>query len=225
MGQLELFDIEECRDSLRALKSQPETIEQHLRELGYSRILGIDEAGRGPLAGPVVACACLLPNPLSISGLIDSKLLKEKQIEELYFSLIETPGVEYAVAFIEAEVIDRINILQAALQAMREAARKIEAQIAIVDGTIDPALAIPTLFLAKADQFCPCVSAASIIAKYSRDQLMRSYDQKWPEYGFAENKGYGTSYHREQLNRYGPSPIHRRSFAPLKEEGVQPTLL
>jgi len=225
MGQLELFDIEECRDKLQALKNQPETVEVNLRDQGYSRILGIDEAGRGPLAGPVVACACLLPNPLSVVGLTDSKLLNEKQIEELYFSLIKTPGVEYAVAVVEAKVIDRINILQASLQAMREAAQKIEAGIAIVDGTIDPALTIPTLCLAKADQFCPSVSAASIIAKYSRDQLMKSYDKRWPEYGFAENKGYGTAYHREQLKCYGPSPIHRRCFAPLKEEEDQPTLL
>jgi ribonuclease HII len=225
MRQLELFNIEEYRDELQALKGQPETIEQHLREQGYTRILGIDEVGRGPLAGPVVSCACLLPHPLPISGLTDSKLLNEEQIEELYFSLIETPGVEYAVSVVEVEIIDKINILQAALQAMREAAQKIEAEIAIVDGTIDPALATPILFLAKADQFCPSVSAASIIAKYSRDQLMRSYDKRWPEYGFAENKGYGTSYHIEQLNRHGPSPIHRRSFGPLKKEDNQLTLL
>jgi len=217
--QLELFDKEEDREDLLLLKNDPLKLEQGLRKKGYVRCIGIDEAGRGPLAGPVVSCACLLPHPISISfKLIDSKLLSEAQIEEFYHCLIETPGVEYSIAIIGPEVIDEINILQATLRAMREAASKIEAEVAIVDGTIDPCLPIPSICLAKADRFCQSVSAASIIAKYSRDQLMKKYDRMWPEYGFSKNKGYGTAYHRAQLQRHGPSPIHRRSFAPLKTQ-------
>jgi len=222
MGQLELFDSGESRgDLFSLLKENPEKLESHLKKRGYSRIIGIDEAGRGPLAGPVVSCACLLPSSISIPGLTDSKLLSERQIEDLYHCLTETSGVEYGIAVVGPEVIDAINILQATMQAMREAAQKIEAEIAIVDGTKDPALSIPTLCLAKADRLCQSVSAASIIAKYSRDKLMRSYHEKWPEYGFLSNKGYGTAYHREQLECLGPSPIHRRSFAPLREASSQ----
>jgi len=195
----------------------PSELESRLQAQGFSRIVGIDEAGRGPLAGPVVSCACILPPPFSLFGLTDSKLLTPSKIAHFYEVLTSFPGVEYAVSVVSREEIDRINILQATFSAMREAAGKLHADVAIVDGTLDPGLSIDSICVTKADRSCLCVSAASVIAKYLRDELMREYDRRFPHYGFARHKGYGTALHRKAIETYGPSVIHRRSFAPVSE--------
>jgi len=203
--------------------SVPRKLEVWLRKEGYSRIVGVDEAGRGPLAGPVVACACFLPTRSRIPGLTDSKLLSENQIKELYRKIVSYPGVECAVAVVGPDIIDRINILQATFRAMQEAVSKLDKapDIAIVDGRLDPFLSCKSMQVVKADLYCRSVSAASIIAKYSRDQIMLELDERWPEYGFAHHKGYATAEHLRAIQKHGPSPVHRMSFAPLKSRSEQ----
>lgn len=176
-------------------------------------ICGIDEAGRGPLAGPVVAGAVVLPKDCDILYLNDSKQLSEKKREELYEIIMEKAqavGVGYA----PPERIDEINILQATYEAMRQAvsALSVKPDILLNDAVTIPDVAIRQVPIIKGDAKSVSIAAASIIAKVTRDRLMRQYDSMFPEYGFAQNKGYGAASHIEALKKYGPSPIHRKSF-------------
>lgn len=176
-------------------------------------ICGIDEAGRGPLAGPVVAGAVVLPKDCDILYLNDSKQLSEKKREELYEIIMEKAqavGVGYA----PPERIDEINILQATYEAMRQAvsALSVKPDILLNDAVTIPDVAIRQVSIIKGDAKSVSIAAASIIAKVTRDRLMRQYDSVFPEYGFAQNKGYGAASHIEALKKYGPSPIHRKSF-------------
>ena len=181
-------------------------------------IAGVDEVGRGPLAGPVVAAAVILDPERPIDGLADSKKLSEKKREQLFIE-IETHCVAYAIGRASVEEIDDINILQASLLAMRRAveALSVAPTQALVDGNRCPPLHCPAKAVIKGDQTVPVISAASIMAKVIRDHEMLAYDEQYPDYGFASHKGYGTRQHIEALGRWGVTEIHRKSFAPVKE--------
>ncbi len=183
---------------------------------GNHFIAGIDEAGRGPLAGPVIAAAVILNPKEPIIGLADSKKLTEKQ-REFLFALIQERALAWAVGRAEVEEIDRINILQATFLAMQRAvaALKIIPQLALVDGNRSPILPCKTKAIIRGDETEPAISAASIIAKVSRDREMLILDKKFPEYGFAKHKGYPTKEHLVALEKHRPSIIHRRSYAPV----------
>lgn len=179
----------------------------------YSYICGIDEVGRGPLAGPVVAGAVILPKDCDILYLNDSKQLSEKKREELYDVIMEK-AVSTGLGFVSPERIDQINILQATYEAMREAIAKLSPRpdLLLNDAVTIPKVAIRQVPIIKGDAKSISIAAASIIAKVTRDRLMVQYDSVFPEYGFASNKGYGSAAHIEALRKYGPSPIHRASF-------------
>ena len=179
----------------------------------YSYICGIDEVGRGPLAGPVVARAVILPKDCDILYLNDSKQLSEKKREELYDVIMEK-AVSTGLGFVSPERIDQINILQATYEAMREAIAKLSPRpdLLLNDAVTIPKVAIRQVPIIKGDAKSISIAAASIIAKVTRDRLMVQYDSVFPEYGFASNKGYGAAAHIEALRKYGPTPIHRRSF-------------
>lgn len=179
----------------------------------YSYICGIDEVGRGPLAGPVVAGAVILPKDCDILYLNDSKQLSEKKREELYDVIMEK-AVSTGLGFVSPERIDEINILQATYEAMREAIAKLSPRpdLLLDDAVTIPKVAIRQVPIIKGDAKSISIAAASIIAKVTRDRLMVQYDSVFPEYGFASNKGYGAAAHIEALRKYGPTPIHRRSF-------------
>ena len=179
----------------------------------YSYICGIDEVGRGPLAGPVVAGAVILPKDCGILYLNDSKQLSEKKREELYDVIMEK-AVSTGLGFVSPERIDEINILQATYEAMREAIAKLSPtpDLLLNDAVTIPKVAIRQVPIIKGDAKSISIAAASIIAKVTRDRLMVQYDSVFPEYGFASNKGYGAAAHIEALRKYGPTPIHRRSF-------------
>ena len=179
----------------------------------YSYICGIDEVGRGPLAGPVVAGAVILPKDCDILYLNDSKQLSEKKREELYDVIMEK-AVSTGLGFVSPERIDQINILQATYEAMREAIAKLSPQpdLLLNDAVTIPKVAIRQVPIIKGDAKSISIAAASIIAKVTRDRLMVQYDSVFPEYGFASNKGYGAAAHIEALRKYGPTPIQRRSF-------------
>ena len=179
----------------------------------YSCICGIDEVGRGPLAGPVVAGAVILPKDCDILYLNDSKQLSEKKREELYDVIMEK-AVSTGLGFVSPERIDQINILQATYEAMREAIAKLSPRpdLLLNDAVTIPKVAIRQVPIIKGDAKSISIAAASIIAKVTRDRLMVQYDSVFPEYGFASNKGYGAAAHIEALRKYGPTPIHRRSF-------------
>ena len=168
-------------------------IEDEIRDRGYSAVCGIDEAGRGPLAGPVCAAACILPRDLEIPGLNDSKKLSEKKREALY-PLITEQALAWAVCMVDEKRIDEINILQATFEAMRGAVSglKLQPDFCLVDGNRDPGLGIPTQTVVHGDGLCASIAAASILAKVSRDRLMVELDREYPQYGFAVHKGYGT---------------------------------
>ena len=188
--------------------------EEKWKTAGYSAVCGVDEAGRGPLAGPVYAAAVILPDGCAISGLNDSKKLSEKQREAL-FPLIEEAAVACSVAFATVEEIETYNILGATFLAMRRAIEglAVPADFALIDGNRKPdRLSIPCETVVKGDAKSMSVAAASILAKVSRDRLMEEYDRQYPEYGFAKHKGYGTKQHNEAILAYGPTPIHRRKF-------------
>jgi len=180
--------------------------------------VGIDEAGRGPLAGPVVACALYAPISLIIEGIDDSKKLTAKKRGELFHTLTNHPEIEYGVGIISPEEIDRINILQATFAAFIAAIQTlcIKPELLLFDGPYFPKLPIPSQGFIKGDSRSELIGAASIIAKETRDHLMIEADALYPGYGFAGHKGYGTKAHREAIERLGPCPIHRKSFAPIK---------
>lgn len=187
--------------------------EKEAAQKGYSAVCGIDEAGRGPLAGPVFAAAVILPAEVEIPGLNDSKKLTAKKREAL-FPLIQEKAVSWSVAFATESEIDEINILQATYLAMRRACEglSIPADYALVDGNRMPPLSVPGETIVKGDSLSASIAAASVLAKVSRDRLMLELDSLYPEYQFAKHKGYGTALHVELLRKYGPCPIHRRSF-------------
>lgn len=184
-----------------------------LAEGGNLLICGIDEAGRGPLAGPVAAGACILPADHDILYLNDSKKLTAKKREALY-DVITKEAIAWNVALVDPGEIDRVNILQATYEAMRQAVAGLAAapQAAVVDAVTIPDLGIPQCGIVKGDALCASIAAASILAKVTRDRLMEAYDRQYPAYGFAKNKGYGTAEHVAALKQFGPCPIHRRSF-------------
>ena len=179
-------------------------------------IAGIDEAGRGPLAGPVVAAAVILDPTRPIAGLADSKTLSATRREQLAVE-IRANALAWALGRAEAAEIDQINILQATLLAMERAVSNlgIAPDRALVDGNRCPALPCPCQAIIKGDATEPAISAASILAKTARDAELRQLHERYPQYGFARHKGYPTAVHREALRRYGPCPEHRRSFAPV----------
>lgn len=179
----------------------------------YQYICGVDEVGRGPLAGPVVAGAVILPKDCSLLYLNDSKQLSEKKREELYDKIMEE-AVAAAVGEASPARIDEINILQADYEAMRQAISKLSAKpdLLLNDAVKIPGVDIKQVDIIKGDAKSASIAAASIIAKVTRDRMMVEYDKQYPEYGFASNKGYGSAAHIEALKKYGPTPIHRRSF-------------
>lgn len=192
-------------------------IETALTRSGYDLIAGVDEAGRGPLAGPVVASAVILPNKCRIEGLDDSKKLSPKKREIIYQRIIEK-AVYIGIGSVSEKTIDRINILRATLLAMKKAVMglsKIPGFI-LVDGNIRiPSIGIPQTAVIRGDSICSSIAAASVISKVTRDRYMMRLDKKYPQYGFASHKGYGTKRHLDALDKYGPSPVHRLSFAPI----------
>ena len=187
--------------------------ENEIKSQGYEVLCGVDEAGRGPLAGSVFAAAVILPDGIFIEGLNDSKKLTEKKREKL-FDIIKENAVAYCIASVDEKEIDRINILQATFLAMNKAVDglKIKPQIALVDGNQDPHLKVPCQTVVKGDAKCASIAAASILAKVSRDRFMLEKAKEYPEYCFEKHKGYGTKLHYEKLAEYGASPIHRQSF-------------
>jgi ribonuclease HII len=181
------------------------------KELGI--VCGIDEAGRGPLAGPVCAAAVILPSDWEPDGLDDSKNLSPARREALYDEITRR-ALAWSVAFASEQEIDEVNILQATFLAMRRALAglRIAPDFALVDGNRDPVLGIPTRCEIKGDGRYACIAAASVLAKVSRDRLMDEMDARYPQYGFVRHKGYPTKAHYEALAKFGPCPIHRRSF-------------
>ena len=182
-------------------------------------VAGVDEVGRGPLAGPVFAAAVVLHPERPIAGLRDSKALTATQREELA-ACIRERAFAWALGRAEVQEIDRINILRASLVAMRRAVDALAADVRLVyvDGNIAPALACPTVAVVGGDAKVPAISAASIVAKVARDAEMRAASQRYPGYGFERHKGYATPSHLAALRRLGPTPLHRRSFAPVRDE-------
>ncbi len=187
--------------------------EKQAIENGAKYVCGIDEAGRGPLAGPVFAAAVILPVDCVIEGLNDSKKLTEKK-RDLLFDEIREKAVAYCVASVDEKTIDEINILQADFVAMRKAVAglSVKADFALVDGNQYPHTGVDELCIVKGDSKSPSIAAASILAKVSRDRYMLELDKKYPEYQFARHKGYGTKLHYECIEKYGVSPVHRKSF-------------
>jgi len=190
-----------------------------------SRVAGVDEAGRGPLAGPVVAAAAILPPrwvdaglPAELAGLNDSKQLTETQRESFFAFLTSCGAIEFGIAQVDAGVIDVINILQATHRAMNDALGQLKSlpPHALVDGRPVKTLRVPQTAIVKGDARSYSIAAASVLAKVTRDRLMRAYAVQFPEYGFAEHKGYGTAKHLAAIAKHGACPIHRLTFAPLK---------
>lgn len=209
--------VESARKKLEALQTERARIE-HLKKYekeyaDYTYICGIDEVGRGPLAGPVVAGAVILPKDCDILYINDSKQLSEKKREELY-EVITREAVAWAVGYASPERIDEINILQATYEAMREAIGKLTPtpDLLLNDAVTIPGVKIRQVPIIKGDAKSISIGAASIVAKVTRDHLMEQYAEVFPEYDFASNKGYGSAAHIAALKKYGPTPIHRRSF-------------
>ena len=198
-------------------------IEEKMSAEGYNAVCGVDEAGRGPLSGPVCAAAVILPRGLIIEGLNDSKKLTAKKREKL-FDVIIQKAVAYGIGLASPEEIDTINILNADMLAMKRAieALQIPADFALVDGNIARDLPIPAVPVIKGDALSYSIAAASVLAKVTRDRLCLEDDKIYPEYGFAKHKGYGTKDHMDALRRLGPSPIHRKSFLKFLDENVKP---
>lgn len=188
-------------------------IEHSCYEGGCELICGVDEAGRGPLAGPVCAAAVILPRDLEIPGLNDSKKLTDKKRRELY-DIILSQAEYYGIAFATEKEIDEINILQATFLAMERAVAQlgIRPDLALVDGNREPHFPLPVKTVIKGDSLSANIAAASILAKVTRDRLMEELDETYPQYGFAVHKGYGTKRHYAALSEHGPSPVHRMTF-------------
>ena len=188
-------------------------IENQLHEEGFAVVCGVDEAGRGPLCGPVFAAACILPDGLVLEGLNDSKKLTPKKRDKL-FDLICENAIAYCIASASVEEIDELNILEADLLAMRRAIEglSVKADFALIDGNIARGFQIPARAVIGGDAKSPNIAAASILAKVARDRDCIALDEQYPQYGIAKHKGYGTKQHMDALRTYGPSPIHRKQF-------------
>jgi len=197
--------------------------EEQLHAEGFQLVAGIDEAGRGPLAGPVTAAAVILPDGYTHRVLTDSKQLTEKVREELYDEIIKDERIRWASAMVEAGEIDKINILRATWRAMTSAFESLvpRADVALIDGR--PVRDFPGTHraLVKGDSLSLSIAAASVIAKVERDRLMLAYAEQYPEYGFDRHKGYGTAGHLAALRKHGPCPIHRWSFAPVSQAELE----
>ena len=180
---------------------------------GFEIVCGVDEAGRGPLAGPVCAAAVILPRETVIEGLNDSKKLTDKKRRELYDVITQTAAA-YGIAFASEQEIDEVNILQATFLAMERAMQKlaVRPQLALIDGNRARDFGLPVRTIVSGDALSASIAAASILAKVTRDRLMEELDGEYPQYGFAVHKGYGTKRHYEALRAFGPCPIHRRTF-------------
>ena len=188
-------------------------LENEIYAEGYNLICGVDEAGRGPLAGPVYAAAVILPRDAVIDGLNDSKKLTEKKREAL-FDVITERALTYGIASASVEEIEKLNILNATFLAMNRAIDKLDPipELALIDGNRSTGIAMPSRCVVKGDSRCADIAAASILAKVSRDRYMLNLAEKYPQYHFEQHKGYGTKLHYEALREYGPSPEHRPSF-------------
>ncbi|MBO6019911.1 MAG: ribonuclease HII [Clostridia bacterium] len=197
-----------------------ERLENQLREAGYRSVCGVDEAGRGPLSGPVVAAACILPAGCVIPGLNDSKKLTPKQRDRLY-DAVRDVALAYAVGTASPEEIDELNILNATMLAMRRAIEglPVPADFALIDGNCARGIEIPHQTVISGDALSVSIAAASILAKVTRDRICLENDREYPEYGFAKHKGYGTKEHMDALRRLGPCPLHRRSFLKFLSDG------
>lgn len=189
----------------------------------YSRLVGVDEAGRGPLAGPVVAAACYIPAGVYIEGIDDSKKLTARRRSSLYELLTSHPAIDYGIGIVSPADIDILNIYQATLRAMSEAvaALSLPPDYLLVDGNVLPKVECPATFLIGGDGLSYLIAAASILAKEFRDRHMALLHEQWPHYGFFNHKGYGTKAHLAALQQHGPSPCHRRSFAPVRNSYKQ----
>lgn len=189
------------------------SFEQERIAQGFGPLCGVDEAGRGPLAGPVCAAAVMLPAGIELPGLNDSKKLTEKKRDALYDLVIDC-AVSYGISFATVDEIEQFNILGATFLAMRRAVAKLSATpgLVLVDGNRDPGLDLPTECVVKGDGKCADIAAASVLAKVTRDRYMLEMADVYPQYSFEKHKGYGTKAHYEALRLYGPSPIHRPSF-------------
>ena len=190
------------------------SFEQRAWDEGFTHVCGVDEAGRGPLAGPICAAAVILPPNAEIDGLNDSKKLTAKRREALY-DVILSQAVAYGIAMVDEKTIDEINIVQATFLAMRQAVDQLSVtpELALVDGNREPDFgSIPVKTIIKGDSLSANIAAASILAKVTRDRFMMEQDQIYPQYGFAVHKGYGTQAHYAALRTYGACPIHRKSF-------------
>ncbi len=197
-----------------SLKIPPQKLELYLRKQGMCPIAGTDEVGRGCLAGPVVAAAVILPDSCPVSGITDSKLLSPDRRERLYEEILKL-ALGCGVGIVEVDEIDRINIFQASLKAMSLAVSRlrISPKILLIDGKFKiPIEAPPQIPVIKGDLHCLSISAASIIAKVTRDRLMKTLEEKFPAYRFSAHKGYPTALHRQEIRQAGPSEIHRKSF-------------
>lgn len=196
------------------------TFERTCWKLGAETVAGVDEAGRGPLAGPVVAAAVIFPREVWIHGVDDSKKLQAPRREEIC-AMIRECALSIGVGIVSHEIIDEVNIYQATLRAMAEAVARLSPQPdhLLIDGPRYQSSRIPYNAIVGGDAACFSIAAASIVAKVTRDAMMREYDAEYPQYGFARHKGYGTQAHRDAIRAYGPSPIHRRSFRMPGSEG------
>lgn len=194
-------------------------LEQSLNAEGFTSVCGVDEAGRGPLCGPVVAAACILPDGLYLEGLNDSKKLSAKK-RELLFDEICKNAISYSIAEASVEEIDSFNILEASLLAMRRAIDGLDpkADFALIDGNVSRDFQLPARAVIGGDAKSPSIAAASILAKVTRDRLCLDLDRAYPQYGIAKHKGYGTKDHMNALREFGPSPIHRKKFIRFLED-------
>ena len=195
------------------------SLEKELRAQGYTLICGVDEAGRGPLCGPVVAAACILPDDYDIPELNDSKKLTAKKREKL-FDIVKEQALAYAIASASPEEIDALNILNADMLAMRRAIEALSpaADFALIDGNVVRNIPIPAKAVIKGDAISASISAASILAKVTRDRICEEDDLLYPEYGIKKHKGYPTKDHMDAVRKLGPSPIHRKSFLKFLNE-------
>lgn len=193
-------------------------LEEELLDQGYKLVCGVDEAGRGPLAGPVVVCACILPPFLRIDGINDSKKLSEKKREELYKIIIKE-ALYYNIVFVDREEIDELNIYQATKMGMLKAIEglKVEPDYVLIDAMPLGELKMGNKSIIHGDALSASIAAASILAKVTRDHYMEKMDIKYPNYGFKKHKGYGTKAHVEALEKYGPCEIHRHTFYPVSK--------
>lgn len=189
------------------------TLENEIYDSGVNILCGVDEAGRGPLAGPVCAAAVILPRGLEIPGLNDSKKLSEKRREALYDVIISSAAA-YGIAFADVEEIERLNILHATFLAMNRAIAQLSVrpELALIDGNRNSDIEVPSRCIVKGDSRCADIAAASILAKVTRDRYMIKMAEQYPQYGFEQHKGYGTKQHYAALREYGATPIHRMSF-------------